>query len=57
MDHPKAGDEVGDRTIIRVMEDRIIFGQAENGVRDCGAYVTSYREWFRYEAGLSDTSK
>jgi len=48
-EHPKAGDRVGDRTVIRVMSDRIIFGQDEGTAKNCGAYMTSFREWFDYE--------
>ncbi len=48
-DHPKAGDVVGDRTIIRVCEKFIVFGQREGDTPNCGAYLTDYREWFDYE--------
>jgi hypothetical protein len=47
--HPKAGDKVGDRTIINVSEKYIIFGKREGDLENCGAYITDYREWFRYE--------
>ena len=46
--HPKPGDVVGDRTVIRVMSESILFGQTENGIPNCGAWVTSYEEWFDY---------
>jgi len=47
--HPKAGDVVGDRTVINVRDTFLIFGQREGDVPNCGAYITSYREWFAYE--------
>lgn len=40
--HPKAGDVVGDRTVIRVCARFILYGQREGDVPNCGSYVTSY---------------
>jgi hypothetical protein len=51
--HPKFGDEVGDRTVIRVMEKFIVYGQREGDLRNCGAYLTDFEEWFAYKAALA----
>ena len=52
--HPKAGDVVGARTVIRVAEKSILFGKREGELQNCGAYVTDYREWFDYERRVVD---
>lgn len=52
--HPKAGDVVGSRTIIRAADKWILYGQTENGIPNCGCYVTDYREWFDYERRVID---
>lgn len=52
--HPKVGDVVRDRTVINVRDEFLIFGQRENDIPNCGAYVTSYREWFAYERTVAD---
>lgn len=54
-EHPQAGDVVGDRTIIRVLSDRIIYGQKDGDIPNCGAYVTNYREWFEYERNAQNS--
>lgn len=56
-DHPKVGDKIGKRTIIRVMPESILFGQDETRAdgttaTNCGAYLTSYREWFAYDRSV-----
>jgi hypothetical protein len=50
--HPKSGDEVGDRTIICVKGETIVFGQRDGDLRNCGAYVTDFEEWYEYKFSL-----
>jgi len=51
---PRPGDEVGDRTCFSVRGNFILFGQVENGIRNCGAWITDRTEW-AHHAGAKVT--
>lgn len=45
---PKVGDVVGDRMVIRVFSDGIIFGRTTDGIGNFGAWTTDFEEWFAF---------
>ncbi len=60
---PKPGTRIGDRTVIRTWPDHnwgegmIVFGVRENGVDNCGAWITNIAEWEEYVGSLYERPK